>query len=210
MLADIGTDHAFLPVFLFHTGKITRAYAADINEGPLRSARCYIAESGYSDHITTVLTDGLTGLEDCGITDVAVCGMGGELITDILSAAPFVKEKSIRLILQPMTRASHLRRYLAREGFSVVDERVVRAQGKLYFCLAAEYTGTPYTLTRVEAELGRLAHPRTGESEEARAMVDKCIRASERRVKGYRTSGHPDGAEEKYLRELISIRSQML
>lgn len=210
VLADIGTDHAFLPVFLFHTGRIARAYAADINEGPLLCAKRHIAESGFSEHITTVLTDGLTGLENAGITDIAICGMGGELIVDILRHAPFVKDTRIRLILQPMTRAAHLREYLAREGFAIVGECVTRAQGKLYFCLAAEYTGVPYTLSRIKAELGQLADAEGRVSEDELLMVDKHIRAARRRVEGYRTAARPDMAEEEYLETLIRKRSQLL
>jgi len=205
VFADIGTDHAYLPVFLLKEGIISRAYAADINEGPLASARIHIAENGFSDRVTPVLTDGLSGLESCGITDIAICGMGGELIADILTRAPFVKDKSIRLILQPMTRAAHLRYFLAREGFAVIDECVASAAGKSYFCLAAEYTGEPYVLSRLEAELGKINLARESKSEDFIALCDKRYRAAKKRVDGLLKSGECDGEEAEYLRALSAL-----
>ena len=152
--ADIGTDHAYLPVFLSQSGVIARAIASDIAEGPLANAARTVREAGLSDRISLRLTDGLTGLENEGVTDIAICGMGGEVIADILSRAPFVRNGSVRLILQPMTRAAHLREYLAREGFRVVSETVTLSRGKVYACLCAEWTGIPYSLSPAEAELG--------------------------------------------------------
>lgn len=208
VFADIGTDHAYLPVFLLEEGKIAHAYASDINEGPLKSAKRHIEESGHADRVTLVLTDGLTGLEGHGITDVAVCGMGGELIADILTAAPFVKDSSIRLILQPMTRAAHLRRTLAKEGFAIVDECVTEAAGKLYFCMAAAYTGVPYMLSRVEEELGAVNIARKPREDCFLRMIDKKIAAARRRLAGYAKASRTDKDEEDYLAALYAIRRE--
>lgn len=205
VFADIGTDHAYLPVFLLKEGIISHAYAADINEGPLKSARVHIAENGLSNRVTLVLTDGLIGLEECGITDIAICGMGGELIADIISHAPFTKDKSIRLVLQPMTRAAHLRYFLAREGFSVIDECVTSAAGKSYFCIVAEYTGEPYELSRIEAELGRVNLLRGDTSEDFVAICEKSYRAVKKRVDGLSKSGESDEGEAEYLKALSSL-----
>jgi tRNA (adenine22-N1)-methyltransferase len=140
-VADIGCDHGYLSIHLLANGIASRCIAADINEGPLKSARVHIAENGLSNRVTLVLTDGLIGLEECGITDIAICGMGGELIADIISRAPFTKDKSIRLVLQPMTRAAHLRYFLAREGFTVTDEAYAREGKRAYLIIACSYTG---------------------------------------------------------------------
>ena len=206
IFADIGTDHAYLPVFLLEKGVIRHAYAADIGEGPLASAKRTVEECGFQKNVTLVLTDGLTGLDSCGITDIAICGMGGELIADIISAAPFVKSKSIRLILQPMTRAAHLRRFLAKEGFAVVSERITRAKGKLYFCLAAEYTGEAYTLLPVEEELGSYNIQAKEKDVLFYEMLEQKIRASSRRLDGLLKSGQEGSEEAAYLASLKALR----
>ncbi|MBP3436529.1 MAG: SAM-dependent methyltransferase [Clostridia bacterium] len=154
VLADIGTDHAILPVFLCECGKVERAYATDVAKGPLEFARRHVEEKGLASQITLVRTDGLEGLEDKGITDITVCGMGGELIASILQRAQFIKDKGVRLVLQPMTRHAALRSFLAENGFAIQEERAIEAQGKCYFCLCCHYTGEKKTLSRLEAELG--------------------------------------------------------
>ena len=152
--ADIGTDHAYLPVFLIQEGRISRAIAADIAKGPLARAAETVKTAGLEKQIELCLTDGLQGLSQRGVTDIAICGMGGEMITSILEASPFVKDPHVRLILQPMTRAAHLRYYLAEQGFSVEEETLCQVGRKLYSCLCVSYTGTPYSLTPAEAEVG--------------------------------------------------------
>ena len=140
VFADIGTDHAYLPVFLLRAGVIKHAVCSDINEGPLENARKTALSWGVSDRISFSLSDGADGLRD-DVSDVAICGMGGELIAKIIDEAPSLRTKGVRLILQPMTKQEHLREYLDRNGFSVVGERYCTEAGKSYLVLAAEYTG---------------------------------------------------------------------
>lgn len=206
VFADIGTDHALLPVFLCKTGRIVRAVAADINEGPLAAAKKQVEEAGLTDKIRLHLADGLSGLENEGLTDIAICGMGGELIVSILSRAPFVKDARVRLILQPMTHASDLRRYLAAEGFRVVAERTASASGKCYFCFAAEYTGEPYMLTPVEATFGNLS-ARDFDSVLLR-LLEKEICATEKKCRGLRQKGTPDLDAEAYLASLYDLKKE--
>ena len=154
--ADIGTDHAHLPIFLLGEGKITRAVCADINKGPLDTARKNAKEYGCQDSLSFVLTDGALGLSNMGITDYAICGMGGELIIDIIEKAPHFMREGIRLILQPMSRQNTLREYLARRGFSIVGENYSFDTGKYYLTLAAEYTGEVRKISAFEAEFGNV------------------------------------------------------
>ena len=207
VFADIGTDHALLPVFLCETGKITRAVAADINEGPLAAARTQIEAAGFADRISLALTDGLSGLEEEGLTDIAICGMGGELIVDILSRAPFVKNGAIRLILQPMTHAADLRYYLAREGFEILEERTASAAGKCYFCFAASYTGVSYSISRLEATFGKT--PQAHADDTLISLVQKEKRGVEKRCLGLRRGGMPDAEEEAYLASLEELLKEL-
>lgn len=155
LFADIGTDHAKLPVFLVASGKIQKVIAADIGEGPIARARTYIHACGYADRIETAITDGLDGLDITAPADIAICGMGGETIRGIIDAAPMVKNAQIRLLLQPMTDFALLREYLATNGFLPVHEDIIASEGRMYQCMIVSYCGTPYTLTAAEAELGK-------------------------------------------------------
>ena len=154
IFADIGTDHAYLPLFLLECGRINFAYCSDINEGPLASARRNAEERGMVDKMDFILTDGATVLRDRGITDYAICGMGGELIADIISRAPHLYDGKVNLILQPMSRQSTLRKFLASEGFRVSCESYSFDAGKYYVCLLATYTGERREIDEIEAELG--------------------------------------------------------
>lgn len=152
-LADIGTDHAYLPVFLLEAGRIRRAVCSDINRGPLSVAEKNVAEAGYSPSVEFLLCDGAAELSGRGITDYAICGMGGELIADIIEHAPHLFTKGVRLILQPMTRQAHLKRYLAERGFITVGEDFSAEGEKNYLALAVEYDGVSRKISDFEAEL---------------------------------------------------------
>ena len=198
--ADIGTDHAYLPLFLLGEGRITRAVCADINAGPLDSARRNAEEFGYTDSVSFVLTDGAEGLSDMGITDYAICGMGGELICKIIESSPHLKERGVRLILQPMSRQSTLRKYLAKSGFTNVGEEYSLDGGKYYLCLAAEYTGEAREISDFEAEFGEVG-PRAEFSPEKLGYFEVKINALKRAAAGKRISGQ-DCPENKLLLEL--------
>lgn len=153
-LADIGTDHAYLPIFLLDAGRISRAVCSDINEGPLSVAEKNVNDAGYSKRVDFLLCDGAAELGKYGITDYAICGMGGELIADIIEHAPHLFDKSVRLILQPMTRQAHLRRYLAERGFFTLGEEFSSEGGKNYLAFAVEYDGVSRKISDFEAEFG--------------------------------------------------------
>ena len=160
VFADIGTDHGYLPIFLLSSGKISRAVLADINEGPLNSAKQNVREAGFDEQCTFKLTDGAAALSGLGITDYAICGMGGELIASIISAAPHLKKIGTRLILQPMSRHGATRSCLYREGFTILDERYSIAEGKCYLTILAEYTGKVRSVASEICEIGEeYPHP---------------------------------------------------
>jgi len=200
-LADIGTDHAYLPLFLLDMGRISRAVCADINPGPLDNASRNAEEVGLADKITFILTDGAVGLSDKGINDYAVCGMGGELIADIIEASPHLKDKGVRLILQPMSRQAHLRKYLAENGFFTVGESYSEDAGKYYVCFAVEYDGIRRDISDVDAELGSLATPRVNLTPEEEGYLKGKLTAFERAARGKARSGEENSYEARVLKE---------
>ena len=151
---DVGTDHAYLPIYLVGNHIVAHAMACDINEGPIKSAREHIALAGMQDRIDTRLTDGLHGLEFFDADDIMIFGMGGELIVKILSEAPWVKNHKIGLILQPMSRASVLRAYLIENGFEISGEALSES-GKIYQTIYARYSGQISQYNEEELLLGK-------------------------------------------------------
>lgn len=150
-LADIGTDHGYLPVWLLQRGRIASAIAADIGEEPLQHARRTAEEYGV-EGIDFRLCDGLRDLTPGEADTVIIAGMGGETIIHILSAAPWTK-KDVTLLLQPMTKAGELRRWLADNGYCFTDERLVWDKDFLYPVLVVT-GGEQVPLTKLEEEYG--------------------------------------------------------
>ncbi len=138
---DVGTDHAYLPIYLINNGLINYAVAADINKGPLDKARENVIKYGLSAQVELVLCDGLSKISPDTVDDIAIFGMGGELIVKIISEAQWLKDKDKRLILQPMTHPEKLREYLALNGFKIVGEALSLDRGKIYQTVCAEYDG---------------------------------------------------------------------
>lgn len=201
--ADVGTDHAYLPLFLLSSGVIERAVCSDVNEGPLASAKCNAEEAGFSEKMIFMLTDGATTLSGLGATDYAICGMGGELIADIIDRAPHLCDENINLILQPMTRHGELRRYLSENGFRILAESHSYEAGKYYVCINARYTGESRTLTDLESELGEL-DPRVEFSPEKRGYVEARLRAIRKardgKLKGGSSAAYENAILDEYQR----------
>ena len=153
--ADIGTDHAYIPIYLVQNGISKRAIATDINEGPILRARQNIIENGLRDKIACYVASGLDGIEPQEPTDITICGMGGELIAKIIDASSYIRNDGVNLILQPMTSALELREYL-QNGFEIYNEKVVFEDGKYYQIICARYDGKPRKYTSVELEMGKI------------------------------------------------------
>ena len=196
VFADIGTDHGYLPLFLLKSGRIERAYLSDVNPGPLSSAEHNVRAEGFSDKCEFILTDGARALAGKGITDYAICGMGGELISRIIEDAPNLRDRGIRLILQPMTKQEYLRRYLASVGFCVIDERFSEDSGKYYVTLLAEYTGECRDISDGEAELGaEITHGR--DRVEYLGFLDGKLKAARKALNGKKAGGYDTAADEE-------------
>lgn len=155
-LADIGADHAYLPIKLCRSGKIPSALACDINPLPLHSAQENIVRFGLSDKIQTRLSDGLREVRPDETDDIVIAGMGGELIRDILSAAPWIRDEKKRLVLQPMTHHEDLVMWLYENGFTIDRQEAALDAGKYYTVLSAVYSGTPRACGLYTALVGEM------------------------------------------------------
>ncbi len=199
VVADVGTDHAYLPIYLCATGCAARAVASDVNEGPIARARENICAWGLSDRIDTLLCDGLCGIEPYAPTDILILGMGGELIVRILSEAPFLKDGSRRLILQPMTHPEAVRAYLGSEGYTIVDERLIKEE-KIYQIICAEYTGAREEYSALEALVGK--KNLAGRTAVTCELVARWRAVFAERMRGKRQVGADVSEEERVLAEI--------
>lgn len=124
VLADIGTDHGFLPIHLLRQGYIQRAIAADLRRGPLEKAVENGKRYGVTENLDFRLSDGLAEIKPHEVDTVVIAGMGGETIAGILAAAPWTREGGCRLILQPMTAHYDLRDFLNGSGYAILGEHL--------------------------------------------------------------------------------------
>lgn len=132
ILADVGTDHGYLPVALVLEGRIPSAIAMDIGAGPLARAKEHIDEAGLSDKITTRLSDGLEALSPGEAESIVIAGMGGSLIIRILENAAGSLCGVKELILSPQSEIADVRRFLVMRGYTIDREDFIEDQGKYY------------------------------------------------------------------------------
>ena len=205
-LADIGTDHGYLPVWLLQRGRIQSAIAADIGSEPLAHARRTAAEYGV-ENIDFRLCDGLSGIAPEEADSVVIAGMGGETIIAILSAVAWTKDGAHTLLLQPMTKTAELRKWLAVNGYCFTEERLVWDKNYLYPVLRVTGGECPQ-LTELQALTGVLLADDPLYGEYLTQHKEKLRRAAE----GLRRSGREDAlcrAEEleKLIGGIGQIRS---
>ena len=131
-LADIGTDHGYVPIWLYEQGRIPSALAMDLREGPLQRAKEHIRMHGLDEKIKTRLSDGLEKLLPGEADSIVIAGMGGMLVVKILTQGQAVLDSVQELILQPQSDLDAVREYLHRTGFVIVQEEMVFEEGKYY------------------------------------------------------------------------------
>ena len=154
-ICDVGTDHALLPVYLVQNQIAEQAVASDVREGPLQSAEQNIRKAGLSGKIQIILSDGLQNVPPDGLTDIIIAGMGGETIIHILETCPFPL-KNFNLILQPMTKAELLRKWLYQNGFEIQSETCVPDKKFLYTVMQVRFTGDFRTPDVQEIYFGKM------------------------------------------------------
>jgi len=155
-VADIGTDHAYLPIWLCLNRGIKGALASDVKRGPIERAEENIAKYGLCDKISTTLACGLEGIEKYRPDTVFICGMGGDLIYELIEASEYVRTNRTKLVLQPMTHQSNLRICLANGGYRIIGEKIVSEGDKIYQIICAIYDGEKRTLSQELALVGEI------------------------------------------------------
>ena len=153
-VADVGTDHAMVPVWLVQSGRADSVLATDIRSGPLQSAAALVEKTGTGGHIRLMQTDGLAGIGPADADTIILAGMGGETMLAILSAAPWTKRDTL-LILQPQSKRAALRRWLTDNGYLIEAERLVEDAGRVYPIMRVRGGVSP-AYTAAELRLGRL------------------------------------------------------
>ncbi len=151
-LADVGTDHAYLPAWLLRQGRVPFAVCTDLRPGPLERARETVERQDVADRVSLRLCDGLSGVDPDEVDCVVIAGMGGETILHILKEAPWAREKTC--IVQPMSSLSDLRAGVGELGLRV-DRETLAAEGETLYVIMELAAGAEGPLTAAERQVGR-------------------------------------------------------
>lgn len=167
-VADIGTDHGYIPIWLVEQGIAERAIAMDIRIGPLQRAQKHIREQGLEAYIETRLSDGLAALRREEAQVIVIAGMGGATMSGILEAGRSVISPDTILVLQPQSELYEFRRYLAEHDFVLLAEDMVEEDGKYYPMMKVQMRGAAEKTANQEKIVnpGKTANPeKTANSE---------------------------------------------
>ena len=138
-LADVGTDHGYVPIYLLQQGRIPRAIAMDINRGPLDRAKEHIALYQMENYIETRLSDGVEALHAGEADTILIAGMGGGLVIHILTDGAEVCRQAKELVLQPQSELARVRGFLFENGYVLDEEAMVKEDGKYYPMMRVHY-----------------------------------------------------------------------
>lgn len=201
-MADIGTDHGYLPIWLAKRGLVSRAIAADIKQNPLQKAQANIERYGVQNIVSARLSSGLAAISPEEADDIVIAGMGGEMMIEIISGAPWLKNKEKRLILQPMTSAEELRLFLAHQKFEIVREQAVQDEKRVYSVQLVQYNPQMGCLSELYPYIGKLnAH-----TPDNRAYIQRRVTGLRKRAQGLALSGEV-GQSHELLRVIEKLQA---
>ncbi len=190
-VADIGTDHGYLPVFLLQSGKIKAAVASDIRKSPLDNAKKTVEKYELSDKISLRLSDGLREFSYGEADEIIFAGMGGTLIAEKMKETGWVKNGSLHFIFQPQSRAEELREYLYNNGFMILNEIAVHEGKRYYIAFDAVYTGKNTDYDLADCFTGKI--PKT---EDGRKYVLLQLLRTEKRYNAVKNNGDIEETEK--------------
>lgn len=144
VVADIGTDHGYLPIFLIKSGICNQVTAMDVRKGPLKKAEDNMKAYGVEEQISLRLSDGLTALERDEVDTITISGMGGRLIQSILMKGLDKLTEHTKLILSPQSEIRDFRVFLKKQGFVVIKEHMLEEEGQFYVIIECVYMKAAY------------------------------------------------------------------
>ena len=198
VVADVGTDHAYILVYCFQNGIASRAIAMDVNLGPLQRAESNLKKYGFIDKAELRLSDGLQKLSPSEADVIVIAGMGGPLIADIIDRGKDVIGDDTLLLIQPMIAPIELRDYLFSSGFCISDEYVVREGNKFYNIFSVRKGAAEFCEKyRIVGKNLAKNSPDTVES-----YLEYKIRVCDKIISGIQKSDNPDAdLQERYIHE---------
>ncbi|MFD3157569.1 tRNA (adenine(22)-N(1))-methyltransferase [Haloimpatiens sp. FM7330] len=153
-IADIGTDHAYIPIYLVKNGICQNAIASDINKGPVEKAKRNIRFEGLEEKIQCRLGGGLATIKPFEVDCAIIAGMGGNLIRDILEEDIEVFKHLKYAVLQPVQNPEVLRKYIYEKGFDIIDEQLCFDEGKYYEIIKMKFNNNPKDVEQIYYEIG--------------------------------------------------------
>lgn len=207
-LADVGTDHGYIPLYLFENKIISHAIAMDVNPMPLKKAEDNITSAGYGNQCDFRLSDGLERLCRKEADVIVIAGMGGILMQDIISRGKDIVTPDTKLILQPMIAPIELRLFLYENGFNIENEYVVREENKFYNIMYVSLGNhTPSSEDLIIGKNLKVNSPDVFED-----YINYRIKVCSNIITGIEKSKNPDNTElekhRKYLYTLNCVKKE--
>lgn len=203
IIADIGTDHGYLPIYLLQKGIVKGAVAADIGKEPLKNAERSVCQYELTDKIELRLSDGLREFSPDDADEIVFAGMGGTLIAEKLAETEWIKTDKIHFIFQPQSRAEDLRAFLYKNGFSICREIATHEARRVYITFDAVYTGEITGFTEADCFIGKLPH-----NEDAHKHIAGQLARLTKKYEALRECGKSD--ETRALKETIDALKEFI
>ena len=201
-IADIGTDHAYLPIWLTLHDRIDYAIACDLRRGPLLNAENNIKKYNLESKIETKLSDGLKNVPKNKADTIIIAGIGGEIIAQIIKSAKWLKDYSKTLILQPMSNDESLRIFLKNEGFEIVDEIAVSSHNKIYSVMNVKFSKNKIITDTLYDFIGKI-NPKA--SNESITYINRKISSLNNKILGFKPSSYEYKHIHKAIKDLKNI-----
>ncbi|MEG2583716.1 MAG: class I SAM-dependent methyltransferase [Oscillospiraceae bacterium] len=154
-IADIGTDHAYLPVYLCMKGFCKIAIASDIRKGPVARAIATVKKYEMCDKIQVRLGAGLDTIKSDEVSAIVIAGMGGLMIAEILDKGSEILKSLEKIIIQPMTHQMELRKYLIKNGYTIVNEALAKEESKIYNIMEIKFEKSIESFTESDYYIGK-------------------------------------------------------